>query len=48
MILKAFGVFPEKLVTNLQKAMSLIQLITATIGCIISFIIYKAEKTVKE
>lgn len=48
MILKAFGVFPEKLVTNLQKAMSVIQLITATIGCLISFAIYKAEKAVKE
>ena len=43
MILKAFNVFPEKLVTNLQKAMSIIQLITATIGCIIGFGIYKAE-----
>lgn len=48
MLLKAFGVFPEKLVTNLQKAMSVIQLITATIGCLIAFCIYKAEKTVKE
>lgn len=43
-ILKAFNVFPEKLVANLQNAMSLIQLITATIGCIIAFAIYKIEK----
>ena len=44
MILNAFNVFPEKLVVNLQKAMSLIQLFTATIGCVIGFVIYKAEK----
>ena len=43
-ILKAFNVFPEKLVVKLQKSMSLIQLITATIGCIIAFFIYKFEK----
>ena len=45
MILKAFNVFPEKLVTNLQTAMSLTQAITASIGCVIGFIIYKLEKT---
>ena len=44
MILKSFNVFPEKLVLNLQKAMSIIQLITATIGCIIAFGIYKIEQ----
>lgn len=44
MILKAFNVFPEKLVSNLQNAMSIIQLITATIGCIIGFGVYKVEK----
>ena len=44
MILKSFNVFPEKLVTNLQKAMSTIQAITATIGCIIAYFIYKIEK----
>lgn len=43
-ILKLCNVFPEKLVVNLQKAMSIIQLITATIGCIISFGIYKIEQ----
>jgi hypothetical protein len=43
MILKAFGVFPEKVAVNLQKAMGLIQLITASIGSIIAFVIYKLE-----
>ena len=43
-ILNAFGVFPEKLVSNLQTAMSTTQLITATLGVILSFIIYKLEK----
>ena len=43
-ILNAFNIFPPKLVTNLQKAMGLTQLITATIGCLIAFIIYMAEK----
>lgn len=43
-ILKAFKVFPEKLVSNLQNAMSITQLITATIGCIVAYSFYKAEK----
>ena len=43
-ILKALNVFPEKIVSKLQNAMSLIQLITATIGCLIAFGIYKIEK----
>jgi hypothetical protein len=42
-ILKAFGIFPNKLITTLQVAMSSIQAITATIGMIISFIIYRLE-----
>lgn len=42
-ILRAVGVFPEKLVSNLQVAMSSTQAITATIGMIISFVIYKVE-----
>ena len=42
-ILKLFNVFPEKLVSNLQTAMSVTQLITAIIGCIIAYGIYKAE-----
>ncbi len=43
MILKMLNVFPEKIATNLQKAMSIIQLITATIGCFVAFWIYKFE-----
>ncbi len=43
-ILNAFGIFPEKLVSTLQAAMSTTQLITATLGVIISFAIYKLEK----
>ena len=46
-ILKAFGIFPEKLATNLQVAMGSTQAITATIGMIISFVIYKIE-TIKK
>lgn len=44
MILKTFNVFPEKMVANLQSAMSLTQLITATIGCTIAYVIYKLER----
>ena len=47
MILKAFNVFPDKVVGTLQKAMSITQLITATIGCIIAYVIYKAENAKK-
>lgn len=42
-ILKATGIFPSKLVTTLQVAMSSTQAITATIGMIIAFGIYKIE-----
>ena len=42
-ILNAFGIFPEKMVTTLQTAMSTTQLITATLGVILSFIIYEIE-----
>ena len=42
-ILKLFNVFPDKLILNLQKAMTLTQLITAIIGCIIAYIFYKIE-----
>ena len=44
MILKSFSVFPEKIVSNLQQAMSITQLITATIGCIAGWSVYKLEK----
>ena len=44
MILKLFNVFPEKLISTLQTAMTTTQLITATIGAIIGFGIYGLEK----
>ena len=44
MILKSFSVFPEKVVTNLQQAMSITQLITATIGCLAGWAVYRLEK----
>lgn len=43
-ILNLCNVFPEKLVTTLQAAMSSTQLITAILGTIVAFIIYKVEK----
>ena len=39
-LLNLFGIFPEKLVTNLSVAMSTTQAITATLGVIISSAIY--------
>lgn len=48
-ILKACNIFPNKLVANLQVAMSTTQLITATIGAVITYIVYTIEKkTIKE
>lgn len=44
-ILNSFNIFPAKLVTNLQKAMGLTQAITATIGCLIAYIVYRSEKS---
>ncbi len=43
-ILNLFNIFPEKLVSTLQAAMSTTQLITATLGVLISFVPYKLEK----
>ena len=43
-LLNLFGIFPEKLVTNLSVAMSTTQAITATLGVIISSAIYAVEK----
>ncbi len=43
-LLNVFNVFPEKLVNNLQTAMGMTQLITATIGMIIAFPISLVEK----
>lgn len=42
-LFRVFNVFPDKIVTNLQVAMGTTQVITATIGVILSFIIYKIE-----
>lgn len=42
-ILNLYGIFPEKMVANLQMAMGLTQLVTATIGMLIGFGIYKLE-----
>ncbi len=48
-ILRVCNVFPNKLVSNLQVAMSTTQLITATVGAIITYIVYIMEKkTIKE
>ena len=41
---KGFGVFPDKIAINLTKAMGMIQLITASIGCVVSSAIYYSEK----
>ena len=42
-ILKLLGIFPPKLITNLQTAMGMTQAITATVGMILAFVIYKLE-----
>ena len=42
-LLNLFNIFPTKIVGNLQKAMGLTQLITASIGMCIAFLIYKIE-----
>lgn len=44
MLLKTFGVFPEKLISTLQIAMTSTQFITATIGASLAFAIYSLEK----
>ena len=43
-IVRSFGIFPEKMVSNLQIAMTTTQVITATIGACISYAIYFTEK----
>lgn len=43
-ILNTFGIFPEKLVKNLQNAMGITQLLTATVGMCISYTVYIANK----
>lgn len=42
-ILKVIGIFPQKLITNLQTAMGMVQAITATVGMLVAFVIYKLE-----
>lgn len=43
-LLNLFGIFPTKLVSNLQTAMGMTQLITASTGMLIAFAIYQVEK----
>ena len=43
-LINLFGVFPEKLITTLSVAMGTTQLITATLGVLVAFAIYKLEK----
>lgn len=43
-LLNAFGIFPAKLVQNLQIAMGTTQAITASIGMIIAYTVYFANK----
>ncbi len=47
-LLKSLNIFPEKLVSTLQVAMTTTQLITASIGMFIAFAIYKLENKSKE
>ena len=43
-MLRFFGIFPEKLIQNLQMAMGATQAITATIAMLISYTIYIVNK----
>lgn len=43
-LLNFFGIFPQKISTVLSVAMGKTQLVTATVGMLISFIIYEIEK----
>ncbi len=43
-LLNVCGIFPSKLVNNLQVAVGMTQLITACIGMVIAFVLYKIEK----
>lgn len=46
-VLNMFNIFPNKLVQNLQNAMTVVQIVTATIGMFISYAIYKCENKKK-
>ncbi len=43
-LINAFGIFPEKLVQNLQNSMGLVQIITGVIGAVITYTVYIANK----
>lgn len=43
-LLNVFGIFPQKVAATLQTAMGTTQAITATIGVLITFVIYQIEK----
>lgn len=43
-ILNAFGIFPQKMVQTLQTSMGITQAVTATIGMIIAYTVYIANK----
>lgn len=47
-VLNAFNIFPEKMVETLQTSMGLTQLITASLGVVLTSIIYFAEKKSSE
>ncbi len=43
-LINLFGIIPEKFIDNLRNAMGMTQFITATLGVIAAFVIYKLEK----
>lgn len=45
-MLNTFGIFPEKLIQNLQNAMGITQGITAGIAMIITYTVYIANKSI--
>lgn len=48
LMLKAIGVFPDKIISVLQISMGTTQIITASIGMTFSFVIYSLEKSFKK
>ena len=47
-VLNGFNIFPEKMIETLQTSMGLTQLITASLGVVLTSIIYFAEKKSKK
>lgn len=43
-ILNSFGIFPDKLIKNLQNAMGVMQVITAITAMFITYIVYRGNK----